>query len=168
MGIPDKAEQEKPVKKLKLMNAEIDHAYVARSIFRHRANPRAGTSFTDLLDPLYWDNVKDRFRVSYIDGHEQFKNKGQIVEIYPEDELYYAEVLVKQLPDGNISIKKISFVSLEQDNIRVGTDDFKIDFKGNKKNCIVRKIDGEIIQDNFNTPHDAQKALEKYLKEIRG
>lgn len=159
MGVDTKLESKEP-KFQKLLAGEIFHTAVARDNFRHRARPKAGTSLQDLLNPLYWENARaaGRFRMA-----DEYKHQGQVVEVLPEDCEYYAELLMITLPNGHLSVNKLLYHSLQENKVRLNREDFKIEFKGNKKNCIIRVKDGKVIQDQLQTPQDAEKALSEYL-----
>lgn len=150
----------KEEKKVKLLNRQLHHTYTAIGVFGWRASPNEGTDFKDVLDPAFWDNVQAKFRVN----EDQEYQNGQKVQILPDDKKWFAEVLALRLRNGNISIRKLSYVSLESDLPVLKREDFKIEFKGNRKNCIIRAKDGYVIEDQIESKAAAEVALDEYIK----
>lgn len=148
-----KREPQKP----KILNSELHLTAQPMGVFRYRANPKADTPFTDILDPAYWENVQqDKFKVA------QDHHNGQIVEVYPEGGAYYAELLVERLNNGGISIKKLKYWDLNQDQPKLKRDDFRIENRGKEKWCVIRQ-DGIIIERHHNTQQEAEAVLTKMI-----
>jgi hypothetical protein len=143
--------------KTKLLNGELHHTSQPIGVFRWRANPKAGTTIDDVMDPAYWENVqKDRFTVT------QPWHQGQVIEVLPEDETFFAELLVLRLKNGNIALRKLNYSLLTNKDTKVDESDFEIKHRGKSKWSIIRK-DGVVIDEHIDTESEAHEKLLDYL-----
>jgi hypothetical protein len=145
---------------VKLLPSEITHSAVPMGVFRWRANPKKDTPLDDILDPQYWDVVKDKFRVV------EEKHQGQIVEIYPVDGKYFAELLVVKLDNGQVCINKLSYTPLDEDRPRLTVTDFKIEHRGGRNKWSILRNDGTVIEEFLASEASAKKSLAVYLDKM--
>lgn len=143
----------------RVLPGHIHQSAVPMGVYRHRVNPPEGVNFERLLEVDCWDIVSDRFSVK--EPHHQ----GQIIEVYPEEGHYYAELLGIKLRSGQVKVKLLKYYSLEGEEKPVSPD-YELKLKGPRKWCIVRVKDGSVIMEGIDTRPDAEVRLAEYLKEI--
>lgn len=149
-----KREAKKPV----ILPADLHQTAQPIGVFRWRANPEAEHTFKDVLDPAYWERVqKDKFKVVH-DHHN-----GQVVEVYPKDGAYYAELLVERLRNGHLRIKQLMYVDLNEDQPTLSRDDFEVKLRGPKKWSIVRTRDGKVMEELIESKQQAEMVLEQMI-----
>lgn len=115
--------------------------------------PVAGTPLHHLLRPEYWAGVK------------QLK-AGCRIWVVPEDEAWFAELLVRKAGQGYAKVQILR--TGELDSVAVGAepaDGFEIQFRGPLiKHRIVRVLDGHVLKDKLESYEDATLWLREHRK----
>lgn len=121
---------------------------------RHSVSPASGTPFEDLLRPEFWANIT-RMRA------------GDILEIRPEDQSYYAELYVLKRERNAASVAVI------REPIRLvcafkpaaGEVLFKVEFAGpHGKWRVIRISDKAVMRDRFENEAEARAWLGEYQR----
>lgn len=117
--------------------------------------PIAGTPFEHVLRPEYWANLK------------ALKPCVRIF-VMPEDEKWWAELLVRRTGQGFASVQVLHKGELEQVAYDPKlTKEYDIEFVGPVlKHRVVRKSDGHVLKDRLETPEAAQAWLRDHLRAI--
>lgn len=115
--------------------------------------PVAGTPLKHLLRPEYWASLKKL-------------HAGCRVWIYPEDESYWAELLVRKVGQGYAKMQLLRSGDLDQPTVDPAvTDGYDIEFRGPiVKHRIVRKKDGHVVKQNLDTFEEAMAYLRDYKR----
>jgi hypothetical protein len=149
-------------KKYCVKSSQIHQSAVPMGVYRHRVNPPKGVPFERLLETDCWDSVSDKFSVR--EPHHQ----GQIIEIYPDDGSYYAELIATKVRTGQVSVKKVMHVALAKDEsvVKAEEDAFEVKLRGPKKWSVMRKKDNQVMIDGIATKEEAEAEMTKYIEEL--
>lgn len=117
--------------------------------------PEAGTALEQLLAPEYWANIK------------QLK-PGVRIWCVPDDERWYAELLVRQTGQG--FAKVVLLRQGELDAIEIDpkiSADFDIEWRGAKiKHRVVRKLDKQVLKEGLDTVEAAQAWIRDHARAV--
>lgn len=123
---------------------------------RHSVSPAAGTPFDDLLRPEFWANI---VRLK----------PGDIIEVRPEDQSYYAELYVIRRDRNAASVCVIREpVKLEPAYKPLpGAVKYAIEFAGPIGQWRVRRLsDNAVMKDRCGTENDARRWLSDYERVV--
>jgi hypothetical protein len=123
---------------------------------RHSVSPSSGTPFEDVLRPEFWANI---VRMA----------PGDIIEIRPEDQSYYAELYVLKRDRTSATVAVIRPpVPLEPAFKPLpGIINFRVEFAGSHgKWRVLRISDNVVMRDRFGTEGEARKWLAEYERMI--
>lgn len=119
---------------------------------RHSVSPASGTPFEDLLRPEFWANIT-RMKA------------GDIIEVRPEDNSYFAElyVLKRERNSATVAVIREPVPLVSAFKPLPGEVRFKIEFAGSHgKWRVVRLSDNAAMRDRFENEADARKWLADY------
>ncbi|MEJ2416241.1 MAG: hypothetical protein P8Y45_04800 [Exilibacterium sp.] len=134
-------------------------------INRWRAIPSSDTPYQRLFDVGYWDLVCEKFTL------KEPKHQGQIIEIFPADGSYYAELIAIKLTTGQIKVHEIRKVDLRSaaESISANAEErkkgFEVKLRGPRKWSVLDK-NQKVIFEDLNSQEEAVQMLEEYVKEI--
>jgi len=123
---------------------------------RHSVSPASGTPFEDLLRPEFWANIT---RMA----------AGDIIEVRPEDQSYFAELYVLKRDRNSATVAVI------REPVRLvaaykplpGEVNFDVEFAGSMaKWRVVRRSDKSVMRDKFNSEGEARKWLADYERMV--
>lgn len=135
----------------KLPEARFAPAEVMR--VRYVIVPEEGTSFEELLEPIYWSHVARRLRAL------------DILEIHPEDGSYFAELLVRGVGPKGAQVVTLRMKKLGE--VEDLGEAFKIQWKGGHlKHAVIRSRDKEVLQGGFANKEDAAAWLASNLASL--
>lgn len=122
------------------LNADrIKDAEYARRF--HRVNLPAGLTVEDLSPPEFWGHVSGKF------------TRGDILEVFAEDNSFYAELLVLDCSRLHAKVEVLLHKKIGAAKAKTGKPedaDFTFEFKGpQRKWTVIRKKDKEIAKDGF-------------------
>ena len=122
----------------------------------YRFAPKAGTPFKELLKPEYWVHVAETFK------------RGDIIEIFPEDGEYFAELVVMNSSRLWASTIKKSFTEINGVAKKAPDDnEFKVEWKGNhSKYTILRTSDKTVLKDGIADKKEAEEWIANHIKEL--
>lgn len=111
--------------------------------------PEEGTTFADLLDPVYWSHNARKLRPC------------DLIEVMPDDGSYYGRLIVRSIGAGGVFVAKLEYVAFEAVEAPASVaSDFAVQWKGpHHRWCVVRLSDKSTIQPNFETQNDGQRWL---------
>lgn len=147
-------------KQYRVLPDHIDLTAIPRGAYRHRVRPPRGVKFERLLEVDCWDVVSDKFLI------KEEKHQGQVVEVYPEDGAYFAELLAIKLGSGQVKMKKLRFHELTAEPKAPKDPEFEVKLRGPKKWSILRKRDKSVIIDGIDTREEAEEKLKDYIEEL--
>lgn len=136
----------------KLLPARLQNAEYFRT--RYAAAADAGTTREDLERPDFWSHVARTLK------------RQDIIEVIPEDESYFAELLVLNTGVGFAKVKVIRFIELEA--VEESEDGLVIvKWRGPaRKFSAVRKSDGTVLRDEFINREDAAAFARDYERTV--
>ncbi|MGY3393440.1 hypothetical protein ACVWW6_006031 [Bradyrhizobium sp. USDA 3311] len=123
---------------------------------RHSVSPAVGTPFEDVLRPEFWANIVRM-------------QPGDIIEVRPEDQSYYAELYVLKRERNSATVAVIREpVKLEAAYKPLpGEVLFSVEFAGPMaKWRVVRRSDKSVMKDKFGTEGDARRWLADYERVV--
>jgi hypothetical protein len=123
---------------------------------RHSVAPASNTPFEDLLRPEFWANIT---RLT----------AGDIIEVRPEDQSYYAELYVMKKDRNSATVAVIRApVRLEAAFKPLpGEKSFKIEFAGtHAKWRVIRLADLAVMRDKFASEAEARAWLGEYERVV--
>ena len=119
---------------------------------RHSVPPASGTPFEDLLRPEFWANI---VRMA----------AGDIIEVRPEDQSYYAELYVLKR-ERNAAIVAVIRPPVKLEGafkLTPGVKAYKVEFSGSHgKWRVVRLSDNTTVRDRFGSEGEARRWLDDY------
>lgn len=117
--------------------------------------PEAGTELEQVLDPAYWANIT------------QLK-PGVRIWVMPDDERWYAELLVRQAGQGFAKVHVLRKGELDAIEIDPKLSaDFDIEWRGARiKHRIVRKKDAKVMKEGLATAEDAQAWIRDHARAV--
>lgn len=119
---------------------------------RHSVAPASGTPFEDLLRPEFWANIT-RLRA------------GDIIEVRPEDQSYYAElyVLRRDRTSATVAVVREPVKLVAAYKPLPGETSFKVEFAGSHGQWrVLRLSDNTMIRDRFGSEGEARAWLVQY------
>lgn len=120
-----------------------------RTVYRHAVEK--GNDYTkDVLSPSYWVHVCNKLK------------EGDRIEVTGPENEYFAELYVATVSPMGARVLELVKVQVKANEVAAGEDvdpDYELKLKGPRKWTIVRKADGEVIQDGLPTRQDAASAL---------
>mgnify|MGYP001164639257 CR=1 FL=1 len=137
-----------------LVRSRLAQADVVRN--RWAISPEAGATIDDVMRPEYTANVAGALK------------QWDVVEVRPDDETYYAELLVKTAERTGATFWLIHFVELAP---KVGaaqeSDPFAVSWGGpHQKHRVVRKADNEVLKHGFSSAEDARLWAIEHAKTV--
>ena len=152
---PKKATPKKiePKRDVALIPSRMKLAEYSRSVFS--VSIEHNTTKEDMLQPKFWAHVAANMRVN------------DRIEAFAEDGSFYAELLVVAKDRTWAKVHLMSFHDLTKIAMDISDDildQYKIDFKGPKGWCVIRRDDNAILNDKMHSEGDAKKWLEVHLK----
>lgn len=127
---------------LKLPSSRLELAEVNR--LRMAVTMPVGWKFEECLKPEFWSQVAYRFQKSF-DNKKDWR--GRIIEIYTDDDAWYAEVYVKAVRERDIIVKVVT-EPISLDAVSVNTAAYEVRWNvGKRAFDIVRLSDNEIVGD---------------------
>ena len=123
----------------------------------YRALPPAGTVLDDILKPEYWAHVAHKFVMA---PHQSAAK----IEVLPQDNAWYAEVLVVAVRKGALLVKPVLIAEL---NDAMAVDAalpeaeplYDVEFGGAHKWRIKRIADNAVIEHGFASKDEALEAM---------
>lgn len=144
----------------KALQKNLQLAQHARMV--HRLSPEPDVSYEEILKPEYWGNVAHLFK-----GERDVRYTGGIIEIFPEDMSYYAELLVLAVYDTCIKVHPKFFMKIESDNGIIVPDHFRIKVSGDKSFGVYDgRNNGKKLKDGFGTEDEAKIWVADNLKTL--
>ena len=123
---------------------------------RHSVSPAAGTPFEDLLRPEFWANI---VRMA----------PGDIIEVRPEDQSYFAElyVLKRERNSATVAVIREPVKLVSAYKPLPGEVNFDVEFAGSiAKWRIVRRSDKTPLREGFGTEALARAWLADYERMV--
>lgn len=150
------AKKERPV--LKLLSGKLKRAEHERMVYRIK--PDDGTEIEDIMRPEFWAHVGRVLRP--FDLIEVVFNNGQrFLELVVMDAgPLWAKVAIKTDIDLASAKKEAGEV---RDEVEANAQ-YRVEWKGGAKWCVIRASDNEIIERNLASKEEAGKYLDNYLK----
>jgi len=129
-----------------------EHAYR-----RHNLTAPVGTMPEDLENPTFWVNVANRLR------------PGDEVRVVDDGYQWVSVVFIAFCNGLDVRAKILYGVDLDfegelPDEV---SSNYEVKLRGTHRFCVIRKSDGEILQENIATKSAAEKWREDYLKALR-
>lgn len=105
-----------------------------------------------LVDPSFWAVIARQLR------------PGDVIECFAQDGTHYGELLVLAADRAYAKVHVLRWEALTTAEVSE-TQDYKIQWKGaQKKHCVIRAKDGEIIHEGEQTKEGAQQWLTEHEK----
>lgn len=123
---------------------------------RHSVTPASGTLWEDLLRPEFWANITAM-------------KEGDIIEVRPEDQSYFAElyVLRRQRTSATVAVIREPVKLVSAYKPRPGEVKFRVEFAGSlAKWRIVKTSDLTVLRDKFASESEARSWLADYERMI--
>lgn len=135
-----------------LVRARIAAADFVRN--RFAVSPEAGTTIDEVMLPEYTANITDTLK------------RWDIIEVRPDDETYYAELLVKTAERTGATFWLVHFVELAGKAQDAKDDDqFVVGWGGpHQKHRVLRKTDNTVLQSGFSSSAEARAWAETHTK----
>lgn len=115
------------------------------------------TPYENILRVEYWAHVAPKIR------------QGAIIEARAEDDSWYAEVYVRKVGVGGVSVREIRYHSFtDDDDLPDVPEQFKIEYRGSlKKHRVVRLSDQVEVGAGFETRADAERHARELARSYR-
>lgn len=123
---------------------------------RHSVSPASGTPWEDLLRPEFWANIT---RMA----------PGDIIEVRPEDQSYFAElyVLKRERNSATVAVIREPVRLVAAYKPLPGEVNFDVEFAGSMaKWRVVRRSDKSMMRDKFATEGEARRWLADYERMV--
>lgn len=134
----------------------LKQADYVRNIWR--VSPKLDESFDDVLKPEYWSHVYANLQ------------KGDIVEVMPEDSSYFARLVVRHVLSRAAVmgvLEKKEFDNVKQINTEIQVKNhFYIKLRGPKGWCVMRSSDDACLVEGIGSRDEAEEALYSYIKKL--
>lgn len=121
---------------------------------RWAVSPEGGTSIEEVMRPEYTVNIAAQLK------------RWDVIEVRPDDETYYAELLVKTAERTGATFWLIQFVELASKAPAAEPNDgFVVGWGGpHQKHRVVRKADNEVLKHGFSSAEDARAWAVEHAK----
>jgi hypothetical protein len=119
---------------------------------RHSVSPAQGTAFEDLLRPEFWANIVAL-------------REGDIIEVRPEGQDYYAElfVLKRDRTSATVAVIRDPVKLVAAYKPAAGTKNFRVEFAGSHgKWRVIRISDLSVMREKFANEAEATRWLSEY------
>jgi len=138
---------------IRLTTPRFKNAEYERVIYVATVEPKI--TMDDILDPSFW---------AYVEPNIKPYDK---IEVRTDDSSFYAELLVLSKGKAWVKCKVISHIELNSETKQSPDAQYEAKWKGpHLKFCVVRKSDGEVIEDTIPDKEDAIKRAGQIEKEI--
>lgn len=123
---------------------------------RWAISPEGGTSIEEVMRPEYTVNIAAQLK------------RWDVIEIRPDDETYYAELLVKTAERTGATFWLIQFVELAtKASEPAAGEPFTIGWGGpHQKHRVIRKADNEVLKHGFSSAEDARAWAVEHAKAL--
>lgn len=117
-------------------------------------SPEGGTTIEEVMRPEYTVNIAAQLK------------RWDVVEVRPDDETYYAQLLVKTAERSGASFWLIQFVELAPAAVAgAGDESFVVGWGGpHQKHRVIRKADNEVLKHGFSSAADARAWAVEHAK----
>ena len=103
-----------------------------------------GTTIDMVQEPGFWVHVWSKLR------------RMDTIRVLPEDESYFAELLVLSAGQGWAKVHVLRHVELDDAPAETGDESLAVEWKGpHRRYAVIRKTDGQILRDGFVKKTDA-------------
>lgn len=137
-----------------LVRSRITLADQVRS--RWAISPEAGSTIEDIMRPEYTANIAAQLK------------RWDVVEVRPDDETYYAELLVKTAERTGATFWLIQFCELAtKAPAAEPSEPFVIGWGGpHQKHRVIRKADNEVLKHGFSSAEEARAWAVEHAKAL--
>lgn len=121
----------------------------------YRAYPDTGTAYEDVLNPAFWAHTSRTLK------------RFDMIEVLPEDESYFAELLVVRVIPGGVIVKERSKIVFDEPVVEDDLGDLQIKWSGPLARWrVTRKSDNVILAEGkiVETREMAQQFVLDYRK----
>jgi hypothetical protein len=121
-----------------------------------RIVPQQGQTLQDIIQPGYWAHIA------------QFLKVGDHIEVFAEDQSYWAELLVVAAERTAASVQVLNQVEIQANSLpEAPAPGYRVEWKGPQHRwSVIRIADGQYIKEGFDTKQAAGSSLQEYLRAL--